>query len=110
MTAGAGARLTRRALAACAAMAACGFAASAAAQGFDAAALARTEHAAIRANLCPAPGAPATSTAEMFDTARQRMAPAKVFDNLYLLGMKTATAWALTTSDGIILFDAMFHH
>ena len=38
------------------------------------------------------------------------MAPAKVFDNLYLLGMKTATAWALTTSEGIILFDAMFHY
>lgn len=46
----------------------------------------------------------------MFDTARQRMAPAKVFDNLYLLGMKTVTAWALTTSEGIILFDAMFHY
>jgi metallo-beta-lactamase class B len=48
--------------------------------------------------------------ADLSDTARQRMAPAKVFDNLYLLGMKTVTAWALTTSEGIILFDAMFHH
>jgi metallo-beta-lactamase class B len=68
------------------------------------------EHAALRQSICPAPGTPTTSTAEMFDTARQRMAPAKVFDNLYVLGMKTVTAWALTTSDGIILFDAMFHY
>lgn len=80
------------------------------AQRFDAAAIVRDEHAAIRANLCPAPGAPTTSTAQMFDTARQRMAPAKVFDNLYVLGMRTVTAWALTTSEGIILFDAMFHY
>jgi metallo-beta-lactamase class B len=110
MTPGATVCLARRVLTVCATLAACGFAASAAAQRIDAAAIARAEHAAIRANICPAPGTPATSTAEMFDTARQRMAPAKVFDNLYLLGMKTATAWALTTSDGIILFDAMFHH
>jgi metallo-beta-lactamase class B len=68
------------------------------------------EHAALRQSICPQPGAPATSTAEMFDTVRQRMAPAKVFDNLYLLGMRTVTAWALATSDGIILFDAMFHY
>jgi len=82
----------------------------AAAAELDAAAIREQEYAALRENLCPAPGAPATSTAEMFDTARQRMAPAKVFDNLYLLGMKTVTAWALTTSEGIILFDAMFHY
>ena len=79
------------------------------AQRPDAAQIVRDEHAAIRANLCPAPGAPA-NPANMFDTAAQRMAPAKVFDNLYLLGMKTVTAWALTTSEGIILFDAMFHY
>jgi len=82
----------------------------AAAAELDAEAIREQEHVALRQNLCPAPGTPATSTAEMFDTARQRMAPAKVFDNLYLLGMKTVTAWALTTSEGIILFDAMFHY
>jgi metallo-beta-lactamase class B len=82
---------------------------SALAQRFDSAAIVRDEHAAIRANLCPAPGTP-PNPPNMFDTAAQRMAPVKVFDNLYLLGMKTVTAWALTTSDGIILFDAMFHY
>ncbi|HLF10891.1 MAG TPA: MBL fold metallo-hydrolase [Gammaproteobacteria bacterium] len=70
----------------------------------------RAEYESLRASICPAPGAATMSTAEMFDTERQRMAPVKVFDNLYMLGMKTVTAWALTTSAGIILFDAMFHY
>jgi metallo-beta-lactamase class B len=78
--------------------------------GSDAAAIGRDELASLRANICPAPGTPGMSIAELSDTARQRMAPAKVFDNLYVLGIKTVTAWALTTSEGIILFDAMFHH
>ncbi len=40
--------------------------------------------------------------------------PAKVFDNLYYLGTRTASvaegvvAWAITTSDGIIMYDATF--
>ncbi len=34
-------------------------------------------------------------------------APAKAFDQLYFLGMNTVNAWALDTSDGIILFDAL---
>src|SRR5690606_32360572 len=92
---------------------ACGAAAimpRAAVAEFDAAAIARAEHESLRASICPAPGTAGSSTEGMFDTERQRMAPAKVFDNLYLLGMKTVTAWALETSEGIILFDAMFHY
>jgi metallo-beta-lactamase class B len=34
--------------------------------------------------------------------------PAKVFDNLYYIGTKTESTWALTTSDGIILIDTNF--
>jgi metallo-beta-lactamase class B len=34
--------------------------------------------------------------------------PAKVFDNLYFVGGKVHSSWALTTSDGIILFDTIF--
>src|ERR1700676_3349935 len=34
--------------------------------------------------------------------------PAKVFDNLYFVGSKIHSAWALTTSDGIILIDTLF--
>jgi metallo-beta-lactamase class B len=76
----------------------------------DPASIARAQQEGLRSSICPAPGAPASSFEEMFDTERQRMAPAQVFDNLYLLGMRTVTAWALETSDGIILFDAMFHY
>ncbi len=34
--------------------------------------------------------------------------PAKVFDNLYFVGSKIHNAWALTTSDGIIILDTIF--
>jgi len=34
--------------------------------------------------------------------------PAKVFDNLYFVGGKVHSAWALTTREGIILIDTIF--
>lgn len=34
--------------------------------------------------------------------------PAKVFDDLYFVGGKVHSSWALTTSDGIILIDTIF--
>jgi len=34
--------------------------------------------------------------------------PAKVFDNLYFVGSKIHSSWALSTSDGIILIDTLF--
>ena len=34
----------------------------------------------------------------------------QVFDDLYFVGNLVDSAWALTTPDGIILFDAMFAH
>lgn len=33
--------------------------------------------------------------------------PGKAFDNLYFIGSKWVSCWAITTSDGIILIDAM---
>lgn len=36
--------------------------------------------------------------------------PARVFDNLYYLGMTEYTAWAVTTSDGIIVIDPLFDY
>lgn len=33
--------------------------------------------------------------------------PLKVFDQLYFLGQRGASAWALDTSDGIVMFDAL---
>lgn len=34
--------------------------------------------------------------------------PAKVFDNLYFVGGRVHSAWALTTTDGIILIDTIY--
>ncbi len=34
--------------------------------------------------------------------------PAKVFDNLYFVGGRIHSSWALTTSDGIILIDTLY--
>jgi metallo-beta-lactamase class B len=50
----------------------------------------------------PPPGPPERSTwyAE----------PVKVFDNLYFVGQSEYSAWALTTSQGIILFDTLFDY
>ena len=36
--------------------------------------------------------------------------PAKVFDNLYLVGQTEYTAWAVVTSDGIIVIDPLFDY
>jgi metallo-beta-lactamase class B len=40
------------------------------------------------------------------DVEGQRAEPMKVFDNLYFVGQKAVTTWALTTSEGIVLFDS----
>ena len=37
-------------------------------------------------------------------------APVKVFDNLYFVGEKEYSAWAVTTSDGIIILDTIFEY
>jgi len=36
--------------------------------------------------------------------------PVKVFDNLYFFGQTEYSVWALTTSDGIIVFDTIFDY
>ena len=49
------------------------------------------------------PGDPAAA----LPAADERAPPAKVFDNLYYVGMRGVAAWALTTSQGIILIDTL---
>jgi len=49
-----------------------------------------------------APGPPARAT--------WHAEPAKVFDNLYFVGQSEYSAWAVTTSNGIILMDAIFDY
>lgn len=44
----------------------------------------------------------------MDDPEAQRVAPFKVFDNLYYVGAKWVSAWLLETDQGLILFDALY--
>ena len=65
------------------------------------------------ARLCVAPQAvPATLRDSAPGPAPARNTwytdPAKVFDNLYFVGSKIHSSWALTTSEGIILLDTLF--
>ena len=48
---------------------------------------------------------PAAATARA--KTLQTPPPTRVFDNLYYVGLGYVSAWALTTSDGIILFDTL---
>jgi metallo-beta-lactamase class B len=68
-------------------------------------ALRAQEYASIRQAFCPTPG-----TAPVAAPADPAIEPAKVFDDLHFVGDRTTSAWALTTPEGIILFDAGFHH
>jgi metallo-beta-lactamase class B len=55
-------------------------------------------------NVPPYVGDPASAPAR--DT--WYAAPAKVFDNLYFVGGKLHSSWALTTKEGIILIDTIY--
>ena len=69
----------------------------------------------LLAALCVAPRtAPApldvTPAQPPRDRARWYTEPAKVFDDLYFVGTKDRSSWALPTSDGIILIDTTFEY
>ena len=50
--------------------------------------------------LCPGAPQPADSTGNAAE-------PTKVFDNLYFIGIPAVSAWAVTTSDGIIVINSL---
>jgi metallo-beta-lactamase class B len=63
----------------------------------------------------PGRGAPARGTAPSAartvpDRALWYAKPYKVFDNLYFVGTKIHSSWALTTNDGIVLLDTLFDY
>ena len=69
--------------------------------------------------ICAEAVPPATPTAARSATPRPpgpppreswHAEPAKVFDNLYFLGQTEYSVWAVTTSAGIILIDAIFDY
>jgi len=59
--------------------------------------------------LCHGPDAGPSDDAEPSaapDPQAARVAPAQVFDNLFFLGDRRVSVWAITTPEGIILIDA----
>lgn len=79
------------------------------------------EHQAIYKTVCdgaiafanpPAPRSTARTGAPSGPPSRSEWyaEPQKVFDNLYYVGMTEYSVWALTTSQGIILLDAIFDY
>ena len=82
-------------------------------------AAAGTEHVSVFNSLCmateerassnPAPTRSAAA-APAPDRAKWHAEPMKVFDNLYYLGQSEYSAWAVNTSAGIIVIDALFDY
>jgi metallo-beta-lactamase class B len=80
-------------------------------------AAAGADHAIVFDRLCTAmPAQPTTSAAPPPAPAgapprsQWHAEPVKVFDNLYFVGQSEFSAWAVTTSDGIILVDTIFDY
>src|SRR5262245_43434732 len=80
------------------------------------------EHTEVFNSLCTAPAAPAPAPAARQGgappaqpqgpppRAQWHVDPVKVFDNLYYLGQSEYSAWAVSTSEGIIVVDALFDY
>jgi metallo-beta-lactamase class B len=63
-------------------------------------------------SLCTSPSAGPNTGAPRADPERStwHIEPVKVFDNLYFVGEKEYSAWAVNTSEGIILVDTIWHY
>ena len=55
--------------------------------------------------LCPMPQQQGAAAAQ--PPAANTAEPAKIFDNLYFVGVPSVSAWAVTTSQGIIVIDSL---
>jgi metallo-beta-lactamase class B len=76
-------------------------------------AAAGTEHVALFEATCvrkPGPPPARTEPRPVPERSTWHHEPVKVFDNLYYVGEKEYSAWAVTTSDGIILIDTIWAH
>lgn len=58
----------------------------------------------------PGPRAGGAGPRPVPDRAVWYARPYKVFDNLYFIGTRIHSAWALTTSDGIIVIDTLYDY
>jgi len=83
-----------------------------------AAAAAGTDHTAVFNRTCgqlsppaaPPAGQPATARPGPPERSTWYVEPAKVFDNLYFVGQSEYSAWAVTTSAGIIIVDTIYDY
>jgi len=74
-------------------------------------AAAGTEHVALFEAICgPAPGSPPVGVGihRVPGRATWHAEPVKVFDNLYYVGEKEDSAWAVVTTEGIIIIDTVW--
>lgn len=78
-----------------------------------------SDHMAVFDRLCTATTAPSPAAAAETpappppgppDRSKWHAEPVKVFDNLYFVGQTEYSAWAVTTSAGIILIDTIFDY
>jgi metallo-beta-lactamase class B len=68
------------------------------------------EHAALFERLCTASSKPAAARPGPPPRAEWHAEPVKVFDNLYFVGEIEYSAWAVTTSAGIVVIDAIYDY
>ena len=75
-----------------------------------------SDHAGTFMRICVAPDnqngtpRPPPAARAVPDRATWYARPYKVFDNLFFLGTQVHSAWALTTTDGIIVIDTLFDY
>jgi metallo-beta-lactamase class B len=62
------------------------------------------------ARLCIAPATAVGANIHAADRAQWYAEPAQVFDNLYWVGTRIHSSWALTDPQGIILIDTLFNY
>jgi metallo-beta-lactamase class B len=62
------------------------------------------------ARLCVVPSTSFRDGVTAQDRAGWYAEPVKVFDNLYWLGTKIHSSWALTDKNGIIIIDTLFNY
>jgi metallo-beta-lactamase class B len=73
-------------------------------------AAAGNEHTALFNTVCTPDADTHAAPEDPSDRSKWHAEPAKVFDNLYYVGEQEYSAWALTTSEGIIIIDALFDY
>jgi metallo-beta-lactamase class B len=76
-------------------------------------AAAGTDHVALFEATCvrePGPPPAITGPRQVPERSTWHHEPVKVFDNLYYIGEKEYSAWAVVTSDGIIVIDTIWSH